>query len=121
MKAKGKRSTLTNLGIVIWIALIEVNIVRLFLKLGWAPDGKINASLSMLLTIISYLAISGILVLVKKFRKAMWVAIYSFVFLCIFLFYSETIVDILTFIVLLFGLLCSMTVLNDLIKLQEGK
>lgn len=105
--------------IVALIAFVEFTILQILIYAGAAPPGGVDSALSMLLTAIVYIIASIVCSRFKKFRISMWIAICAFVFLCIFVFYAKTIVDILTFVVLLFGLLVSMTILNEKIQKYE--
>lgn len=115
---KSKKNKLVMSTITFTIAVIEYIILQVFIHCNILPEGGVDAALSMLLTSIVYVVSSAIFVK-KRPRVSMWIAICAFVFLCIFLFYSKTLVDILTFVVVLFGLIVSMTMLNDKIQLQE--
>ena len=110
-KSKVVRACITEV-----IALIEYFILQLLIYLGAAPEGGVNSALSMLLTILVYMIAFTIFNHFKKYRLSMWVAICAFIFLCIFVFYSRNIVDVLSFVVLLLGLLASMTFLDEKIK-----
>ena len=102
------------------IAIVEFIVIQIAIYLGMAPDG-VQAALGMLLASITYIVLSSLLVYIKKFRYAMWLAIYAFIFLCIFVWYSRSITDVFTFVILLFGLLYSMLMLNEKIKEQEAQ
>lgn len=109
-------------GVIVFIIFIAECLVQdiaysLYTKI--VPDGKVMPSLSMLFVIVTYYIIGGILLLVKRPRLSMWVAIFAFMFVCIFLFYSESVQDVLTFVVAIVSILNSMIILNTLIKEQE--
>ena len=121
MVKKHKKTRLTVSLIIGFIAGIEFAILQTFIHFNILPPGGVNAALSMLLTCVVYFIVSGFFVAINSPRKAFWVAICAFIFLCIFAFYSVSLVDFLTFVVLLFGILNSMIILNDKIKTVEGK
>lgn len=103
------------------IAIIEFVILQFFIHFGILPPGGVNASLSMLLTALAYFIASGICIYFNDPRRAMWVAIAAFVFLCIFLFYSKSVIDIVTFLVMFIGAMNSMIILDKMIKDKESK
>ncbi len=114
-----KKSKIAMCMITAVIAICEFAVLQILIILGLTPEGGVNTALSILLTAIVYIIASIIFAWLKQPRNAMWVAILAFVFLCIFVWYSKTLIDILSFIVVLSGLLCSMTILNEKIKEQE--
>lgn len=118
MKKQFKRSSRPF--ITAGIAVVEFIILQILIHLGLAPGG-VNAALSMLYTCITYFILSGILLKLHQPRNAMWVAILAFIFICIFIFYSVSLIDILTAIVALFCIIQSMLALDSLIKQVEGK
>lgn len=118
MKKQFKRSSRPF--VTAGIAIVEFIVLQILIHLGLAPGG-VNAALSMLYTCIAYFILSGILLKVHQPRNAMWVAILAFIFICIFIFYSVSLIDILTAIVSLFCIIQSMLTLDPLIKQAEGK
>jgi len=121
MMRRIKSNQVHHVLITVVIAVVEFALVNFLVWLGLAPGGKVDSTLSMMLTVISYLIISGTFLKFNKPRGAMWTAILAFVFLCIFLFYAVTITDILAFIVTSVMLLSSMTVIDIKIKDKEEK
>ena len=118
MKKQFKRSSRPF--VTAGITIVEFIILQILIHLGLAPGG-VNAALSMLYTCISYFILSGILLKLHQPRNAMWTAILAFIFICIFIFYSISLIDILTAVVALFCIIQSMLTLDPLIKQAEGK
>jgi len=118
MKKQFKRSSRPF--VTAGIAVVEFIILQILIHLGLAPGG-VNAALSMLYTCITYFILSGILLKFHQPRNAMWIAILAFIFICIFIFYSVSLIDILTAVVALFCIIQSMLTLDPLIKQAERK
>lgn len=121
MTSHKKKTRLTMSLITGVIAIIEFFILQIFIYFNILPPGGVNASLSMLLTALTYFIVSGVFIYNNNPRKAMWVAIAAFIFLCIFLFYSKSIIDIITFAVMFIGAMNSMITLDKMIKEKESK
>ena len=98
------------------VFLVEIGLLHTLVALGCAPDDGINASLSMLLTCAAYYALSGFTTLMKKLRISFWIAIAAFMFLCIFVCYSKSWIDVLTFAVCIGLILHSMLILREMMK-----
>lgn len=118
---KGNDTTWKRVVIVIVIAILEFLFINWLVALGLAPGDRVDSTLSMLLTCVSYLVISGIFLWRGNPLQAFWTAVVAFVFLCIFLLYAISITDLLAFLVCVTVVLSSMTILDTKMKEKEQK
>lgn len=99
---------------------IEIGIFHMLARFNIITYNNLfDMSIAMIITMVIYYVASGVSLLIRQPRLSMWLAIFTFIFQCIFVFYSKTIFDGFTFVACISGLLSSMTVLNALIELKE--